>query len=474
MSSEYSINGFMIACGMTGPLELEVEDRRDGSVERRVYHQPYVLIGRMPAADLPLDHEQVSRRHAYIQVVSGRAYCFDLASRSGMHWDATTYGSGWLDRGRSLKLGPFVIRLSDGVPSSAGSMEDSPDESGGAREPVTTRPRRLPRVALEFLDHPEGLPPWQVTRRLSLVGRSPMCQLLLSGAEVSRFHAALIRSPMGIWVVDLLGGRKGVSVNGRLVRSGLLSDGDEIEVGAHRVLVRYRGRGSGKSSPALPHEAGPPALGSSLANAATVWPGLPSPGGLPFPMPTLPATGGWSAEGAASEVRAMLAGRPPEQVELAESLLIPVVHQFGQMHMQMFDQFQQVLVMLFQMFSSMHREQMDLVRDELGQIRRLTADIQTTQKQLQEQQEALAEQKKPPANGTARRSHPSSAGPSDAVATSAESRRQEVPEPRGEPGVKEGEAARQLHTVLTQRIASLQKERETRWQKLVRMMSGGS
>ena len=53
------------------------------------------------------------------------------------------------------------------------------------------------------------------------------------------------------------------------------------------------------------------------------------------------------------------------QSELAESMLMPLVNQFSLMQQQMFDQFHQVILMMFQMFGTLHRDQMGLVREDL-------------------------------------------------------------------------------------------------------------
>ena len=50
---------------------------------------------------------------------------------------------------------------------------------------------------------------------------------------------------------------------------------------------------------------------------------------------------------------------------LTESMLVPLINQFGLMQQQMFDQFQQAMAMMVQMFGTMHREQMEVIRAEL-------------------------------------------------------------------------------------------------------------
>ena len=47
------------------------------------------------------------------------------------------------------------------------------------------------------------------------------------------------------------------------------------------------------------------------------------------------------------------------QSGLTESVLVPLVNQFGLMQQQMFDQFQQAMAMMVQMFGTMHRDQME-------------------------------------------------------------------------------------------------------------------
>lgn len=480
MSSEPAIDPFLSACGMAGPLVLELEERRVGTIQRLVYHQPFVVVGRMPNADLWLDDEQVSRRHAYLQIVNGRLYCVDLASRTGIHWDDGTHGSGWLNQDRSLAIGPYVIRIRDGLtdlhstPPSRSTRAPAPPTASVARQ------KQLPRVVLEFPGRSVAQPPWRMNRMLALVGRSSECKVLLSGSDISLFHCSLVRTTAGVWVVDLLA-RDGSRINGQPVRAALLEDGDELQLGHYRIQLRYGssiGQAAPRASrPPMPAPAPPPL--PALPAAETVMAGT-----MPMPdRPSLPAL---------PDIRGLLAGRSPEQVELAESLLVPVVQQFGQMHQQMFDQFQQMMMMAFQMFATMHRDQMSVVHDELAQIRRLTDELHT----LQDQVRTVIEQQRGPAASPA----PAAAAPAPdpdrsedfptippapaperpaarvtlpegatAGAAAADGRPQPIPEVPWDP---QG-GLPNFHADLARRIASLQQERQSRWQKLLNLMSGG-
>ena len=71
-----------------------------------------------------------------------------------------------------------------------------------------------------------------------------------------------------------------------------------------------------------------------------------------------------------------------EKGEISESVLVPLVNQFGVMQQQMLDQFQQSIAMLVQMFGNLHRDQMITIRDELDQLRDLTKEFQALKLEL--------------------------------------------------------------------------------------------
>ena len=78
----------------------------------------------------------------------------------------------------------------------------------------------------------------------------------------------------------------------------------------------------------------------------------------------------------------------PGQSDSTESMLVPLVNQFGLMQQQMFDQFQQAMSMLVQMFGKMHRDQMDVIRAELDRLHELTEEFQSLKDELAKRAQA--------------------------------------------------------------------------------------
>ena len=272
-----------------------------------------------------LDHWQVSRRHAYLQLIEGRY----LLRRPGepdrdprrRRVRAVRAGS---SAGRAIQIGP--VR--------------GPARSGPSRPPAS--PGRRPAVTWELPGRAIGQAVWRMDRQLVLIGRSPACRIRIVEPDVSKFHCSLVLTPMGVWAVDLLG-QKGVFVNDEPVRCARLEDGDELRVGRHALRPRYDA--AARPGPARP---GPgrrrPAAGSRRSSP-------PRPAvrrrraRRPARRPGPPARPGDR--------------RPPASgpAAIADPTVGALVQQFGLMQQQMFDQFHQTMMMMFEGFAALHREQ---------------------------------------------------------------------------------------------------------------------
>jgi pSer/pThr/pTyr-binding forkhead associated (FHA) protein len=467
--SKHSLDLFLQACGAAGPLQLNIEFPGTQETESRLLAQPFALLGRHPHADLCLDHGQISQRHAYVQVLAGRAFCIDLGSRTGISWESGPKRSGWLDRDHAVRLGPYGIRF-------LGCSSGKEEPATGSVRAAESRPA-LPGVSLEFLNGTAKQPRfWRLTPALALIGKAAECKVRLLASGVSRYHASLVRTPQGVWVVDLLG-QGSIAVNNSAVRCTLLEDGDQLEIGKFLIRVHYDklpASGLRTAAPsesqivmAEPHAPQPPV--SSLPSSLTpVVPGF---------TPSMPA----AALTINSEALLLGTGQLVPKAELVEALLVPLANQFNLMQQQMFDQFQQTMMMMVQMFSNLHREQLGLVRQELDRLNQLTAELQTLKAELV--QHALAGTERATA-GLASTS-PAAAGvpPSilSPVAPAAERTENPVngtpspltaPPAATVPPATGSRSERDIHAWLHQRIAAIQQERHTRWQKILNFLTG--
>ena len=243
------MNAFLKACDIVGPLQLAVRGPIPNESGIRLLHQPFAVVGRDQRADVTLDHKLVSRRHVYLQVVGGQVYWLDLDSRSGTSAEGQLRKFGWLEAGKSVRIGPYELeQLAHGGPDS-GNRET---RLGPRLSPLVARSyddQALPEVSLEFLNGPSRSACWPMNRVMSLIGSASGCKFRLADPSVSPFHCSLLRTSLGLWIVDLLG-PDGISVNDALVRYAPLADDDVLKVGRYRIRMRIRfaGRDTDRSA----------------------------------------------------------------------------------------------------------------------------------------------------------------------------------------------------------------------------------
>jgi pSer/pThr/pTyr-binding forkhead associated (FHA) protein len=471
--SKHSLASFLKACGARGPLLLGVEDLVKHKTVRRVLAQPFALLGNDVRADVPLDDPLLNGRHAYIQVVGGRVFCADLHSRTGTYWEDGARQAGWLRRGQAVRVGAFHVRLLEG--GADGPPDGEPDVDPLA--PGSQGARRLPGVTLEFSNGGAQQVRWRMNRLLALVGNAPESTIRLRDVSVSRTHCSLIYTPRGVWVLDLLG-REGVSVNGALTRFARLDEGDDVRIGNFFLRPWYEKLApagaypeddTGARAPALPAPAG---FALTAEGVALSRPGI-GVANLPLWRPA-PAALEDTALGTAltsSPLGTLLATDPAlENPEAAKAVLVPLVQQLSLMQNQMFDQFQQAMLMMFQRFSALHWEQMGFVRQELDRVQEITAELQTLRAELLKHPPAapagpaaFGSAPKPAAPEAARAATAPPAGPPAAPAD-----QKKAPPPT--PSSSSGEL--DIHALLCQRISAMQKERQSHWQKILNYLTG--
>jgi pSer/pThr/pTyr-binding forkhead associated (FHA) protein len=502
MNRETPLELFRRACGLGSPMSLAYRSAQSpGGVPSTLDSPaPFLLIGRSLKSDLPLDDQQVSRRHVYLQAVGGRVVGIDLASRTKTFWDDRTEAQpwGWLHRGQSIRIGPYRIERTDHQPDE-GLGRDLLDPLAST-EDQGSHPDPMPRPVFELPFRSGGITStWEMPGLVALVGRADHCQFVLNDGSVSRSHAGLVRTSVGTWVVDLEA-RAGLYVNGTRVRWAWLADGDTLRFGLFTLVVRYDRQPEGIRREDVPLEAK-----ASTADAL----GAHRDGGR---EPT-----GW--EGRALALRPVArppglkkaAAVPSQRPRSAEPATVdrgdwepvlgagPGPYAIWQQQMQLMESFHNDMMMMLQMFVAMHREFQASVRDELAQVQKITKELGRLNARLLEAPEPARDGPNPKATSQDRKVRSSTREGRPAPETTAPpqaGRRADAPagsKPKarsGEPGVSDRRASipgiresagkdptfpkdsADMYAEITRRIAELQGQRRGYWQRILKVING--
>lgn len=360
---------FVGACGCDPLAELLVVDSEGGFNVRCALDMPFLLIGRADDCDFQLPHPEVSFRHAYMQIVEGQVLCVDLGSRTGIHWPTGPRRSGALHDGETITIGPYSIQyLQERQVAQAETVALLPDEA--------PEDDRFPEAWLELLNRTRSTesstyPLW---RCVTLVGRERPCRFRLVDQTVSRVHCSLVRTPTGVWVVDLAS-RGGTSVNGVQVRFARLNPGDELQVGRFRFVARY-----GQTSLSTP--------APEARNDGPVFP-VQQPSAISISQTGLAKIEASLTQRDADTDLTLTNANPSG---FSESFVVSLINQFATMQQQMFSQTHQQMMMMMQMFGSIHQSQQELIRDDLERIHEITREMQELQAQLLQERAATTGQ----------------------------------------------------------------------------------
>jgi pSer/pThr/pTyr-binding forkhead associated (FHA) protein len=456
---------FLKACGATGPLDLRIENR--GETTRWSTQQPFALIGSDPLADLLFDDPRVDRLHTYLQVIEGQVYWVDLGSQGGTHWEnsSSTARCGWLMHPHGIGIGPYLIQSA----AEDHKAVDSIPRLIVRPDPFASRPQEsddLPRVVLEFRRDEAKPIRWRMRHILTLVGSSPYCKVRLAAPGVSPYHCSLLRTASGVWMVNL--SREGVAVNASNIRAARLEDRDELQIGGVTIRVFFK-----------PPQPANGKIGSSAGNMAGPVALLAPPASLSRELATSRVNSVWRSPG--HPVESLLADRMSNEGEIPASLLTLAFDQFEQMQQQFLDQFQQTALMMFRALGSMHREQMEEMREKLDSLQELGDNFKALQAQMANApppspSAPIHEQTAPPPPqpGTSRTPGtpaPDSGGarPSDTLSGNGtdplrEKLRSLVDDPNGQ--------SKNVHEWMIGRLAALEAEQRSRWQKILDMVRG--
>jgi pSer/pThr/pTyr-binding forkhead associated (FHA) protein len=499
---------FAEACGATGPLDLRVDLAGGGLLAEGSLDQPFTLVGRDDACDVTLSDPEINLRHAWVQVLGGRAFAVDLGSRTGLQWPSGGRGSGWLDVGTPVRIGPFLFRLRS--PASDKPSHYTPEYNPLAAD---TGAKSRPAAVLEFRNGRRAKDRWSVNRLLTLIGRASECKIHLTADDISPYHCGIVSTRTGLWVVDLSG--RGVVVNGERMRVAPLPQSAELWVGRFLIGCQYQ------TPPAPLPGARTPAAGNGRGAAGRTTPtGTPGAPGesrgtaTPVADPVAPAPAGRAEDevelGAEPEIDGLPASHimadvfrlwgpntggpmsnpilvsgsgpktPPgpgagaaDDTLLGEDgSLAPLLRQMADLHSRSVAEFQQALSLVAQMFARVKREHLAVLLHEMNRIQELTVEISALQADVARQTlelGALDRAKQLTPDGGAK---PGKAG-TDAGPWASPSAKTPLPDQPITshlvtdpipPGFSMARAA--------ERLAALQQDRAAHWQALLALVGG--
>jgi predicted component of type VI protein secretion system len=498
------ISRFADACGATGPLDLRIDLADGGLLAKGSIPMPFALVGRDDACDVTLTDAEVNPRHTWLQVLAGRMFAVDLGSRTGLGWPGGQTGSGWMGTDSPVRIGPFQVRLRSPI-------SPRPAHFRAGYNPLQSDPagpRSRPSVSLEFRNGKRAKDCWTVNRLITLVGRAPECKIHLTADDIAGYHCGLVLTPDGLWVVDL--SARGVVVNGERMRVSPLPHGAELWIGRFLIGVQYPGSvptpalgRAGLATPPTPL-AGLADEPREVAGYADRWQmpdardadsdapedevllglvpasdpdaGLPSshimadafrlwtPDSGPGSQPIAVTGSGPKTPVGPPTISTVAPPRPTPPPALLDMLATPdpiptpdlppaddavaLLRQLGDVHSQLFAQFQNSLVLMVRLFGCLRPGQLPLIQQELARIQAVNAELAQLQGELASRAaEAAPQTPKPDAR--------ISASPPTAIPAQAPSR---------------DSAA--LHEWVMHRINALQGERKARWDSLVGMFAG--
>ena len=336
------------ACGAAAPLRIGVTPPLPGLV-RSVPH-PFALVGRDPRCEISLDDDAISRRHALLVVLEGRTFGIDLGSREGTFWGGTARAYGLLEGNATMKVGLHQLQVLRPKAATGG-------HSAEVLNPMATwqRGRKHATDLVLEVNNPQSRKiRWRIKSFVTMIGRSPDCKLKLMDPSVSSVHCCLICTPMGLWVIDLLG-REGIEVNEKPVRYARLADSDDLRVGRFQFRVR------GELTPPKGLEANPTSVSDAAAPARFGGASSSSDVGGVAGLPALNGPAGRSVE---------LSTRGPDS---ADSVLVPFVNALRMLQQHDQDQHHQTMMMLQTIFA-VHGEQIGAVRTQLDYVLRILQD----------------------------------------------------------------------------------------------------
>lgn len=233
-----------------------------------------VTLGRDPSNDHAIPCGSVSSKHCELQMIDGYWWVRDLGSRNGTAVNNVRCQKQRIMPGEILRLANQRFRLDYRSPSvisdedaalnllleatpavapqkstHASTQSVTPQgqpireqrSSVNAQLPVGSGAQRIRRYLGKLVPCGGGDPIGLLESPL-LIGRRSACDIALRFPDVSSRHCTLTFEE-GFWVVEDLGSRNGIRVNGERVERKVLMPEDRISVAGHRFIIQYTPEG---------------------------------------------------------------------------------------------------------------------------------------------------------------------------------------------------------------------------------------
>ena len=366
------LSRFRRACGQKTAFIVRVASSESGARAQSIlWNRPALIIGRGEDCDLTLPHAEVSRQHAYFQIINERIYCADLDSRTGTHWANGAAQAGWVEPEETVSVGPFSLTF-EPAPQLF-DAERAEDEFSSDDLFLDDGRSAECEYYLSFLNAGQNVRRYRVTRDVTLIGSGDAAKVHLSHPSVSKTHCSIVRTNSGLWLVDLHS-NDGTIVNGQVETLAPLHSGDEFQVGRFLVAVDYA-EASEDSTPLADDSSDVRPLTSEQAGSTEVGDAHlnPSANSLsPTPEATQPSTNLSALNQLAHLTSGMPASSeaPAGQVGgLSEQFVLNIIKELGIMQQQALQHAQESMKQTVNTLATTYQERIDALEQQHASLR---------------------------------------------------------------------------------------------------------
>lgn len=394
--------------------------------------QPHLLVGSSERCDIRLVDSAVRPEHVYFQRLDCGVCFVDLESDPTAARNGEERRFGWLSRGDSLPIGPFQASLAgsgDLALPAERPVIDLLSETG--LQEIGTRNVHL--ALLNARRDSGGTDFWTVRHPISLVGSNAQCVLRLNDASVCGVHCSLIALPDGLWISDLHSDN-GTWVNGERVVYQLLQQDDRVQIGEFCFRVDY----------------------------------AESPADRPPEKVRGPGT---------QDFRRPKKKRKRRRRQRDHELILSLVDRFSSMQQHMFDLHHEQMMSILQLIGGMNANYHETVQAELVRVHQLTQQIKELQQRISADPSPDESTDDPAIGSTDHESESPAGGPvpnrqPESFETSAMPRVAATTRDRAERLQRSPASQVEKNAELFERIDKLHRERSSRWQRILRTLTG--